>query len=210
MTIRMESTHKFSMESTHKFSMESTHKFSMESTHKFSKTLFFICLAISMGCLAAGYGIAGLWIGAIITIISGLVWLLARKYPFSWLPHICLSVSVGLTVVGLLTGAVPWLMICGSGFALAAWDLLSLEDALRNISYNEQTRRYENKHLQLLTLAVGLGLMLALVGRTLNFEIPFMESTHNFSMVMLLLAALVIFGFERLWAALKKRDMHIQ
>ena len=27
-------------------------------------------------------------------------------------------------------------------------------------------------------------------------------------MLMLLLMALVLFGFERLWSALKKRDMH--
>ena len=45
------------------------------------KIFFVICLVVSMLCLAAGYGIAGQWIGAVIAIITGLAWLLARKYP---------------------------------------------------------------------------------------------------------------------------------
>ena len=159
------------------------------------KTLFFICLIISAGCLAGGYGIAGQWLGAVIAILAGFAWLLAPRYPSSWLPHICLSVSVGLSVIGLLTGTLSWLMICGSGFSLAAWDLVFLDAGLKSSSSDEQTRHYENKHLQVLILTLVLGLMIALIGRTINLEIPFM--------VMLLLATLVIFGFERIWEALK-------
>ena len=98
-----------------------------------------------MLCLAAGYGIAGQWIGAVIAIITGLAWLPARKYPDSGLPLICLVVSVCLAVVGRLTGSPPLLMICGSGFALAVWDLVFLDDALGSNSSGEQTRQYERQ-----------------------------------------------------------------
>jgi hypothetical protein len=164
------------------------------------KSLFVICLAVSMLCLAAGYGITGQWIGAVIAIITGLAWLPARKYPDSGLPFICLVVSVCLAVVGRLTGSPPLLMICGSGFALAVWDLVFLDDALGSNSFGEQTRLYENIHLRTLALALGCGLIVAFVGRLINFQIPFI--------VMMLFIALVIFGLERIWGAIKKRNVH--
>lgn len=165
------------------------------------KIFFVICLVVSILCLAAGYVIAGLWIGAVIAIIAGLAWLPSRKYPSSLLPHICLFASVCLAVVGRLTGSPPLLMICGSGAALAAWDLLFLEDALKGSLYEGQTRRYENKHLKSLALALGSGLMVAFVGRLLNFQIPFV--------VLMLFVVLVVFGLDRVWGYIKKRSMHI-
>jgi hypothetical protein len=164
------------------------------------KIFFAICLVVSMLCLAGGYGIAGQWVGAVIAILNGPGWLLARKYPASWLPHICLFASVCLAVVGQLTGSPPLLMICGSGFTLAAWDLIFLDDALGSNSSGEQTRRHENKHLQSLALALGSGLLVAFLGRLLNLQIPFV--------VMMLFVALVIFGFERIWDTIKKRSTH--
>jgi hypothetical protein len=165
------------------------------------KFFFVMCLIALIFCLAVGYGIAGQWIGAVIAVITGLTWLFARKYPASWLPLICLVASVCLAVVGQLTGASSLLMICSSGFALAVWDLLSLDHALKGSSYGEQTRRYENKHLQSLALALGCGLIIVFVGRLLNSQIPFI--------VMVLFVALVIFGFERIWSTIKKRSMHV-
>ena len=165
------------------------------------KTLFVICLVVSMLCLAVGYGIAGQWIGAVIAIITGLAWLLARRYPTSWLPLMCLSASICLAVVGRLTGSPPLLMICGSGFALAVWDLLFLDDALGSNSSGEQTRQYESKHLQSLALALGSGLLVAFLGRLLNLQIPFV--------LLMLFIALVIFGLDRIWGHIKKRSMHI-
>jgi hypothetical protein len=162
------------------------------------KTFFVICLVVSMLCLTAGYGFAGQWIGAVIAIISGLSWLLARKYPLSWLPHLCLFMSVSLAVAGQVTGTPPVLMICGSGFALAAWDLICLDGALGTNSSGEQTMRYENKHLQSLALALGSGMLVAFLGGLFHLQIPFA--------VMMLLVALVIFGFERVWGTIKKRN----
>jgi hypothetical protein len=154
-------------------------------------------MVVSMLCLIAGYTLTGQWIGAVIAIISGLAWLPARKYPASWLPQICLFASVCLAVAGQLTRTPPFLMICGSGFALATWDLVLLDDGLGTNSSGEQTRRYENKHLQSLALALGCGLLVALIGGALNLQIPFI--------VMMLFVALVLFGFERIWGTFKNR-----
>ena len=98
----------------------------------FRKALFVICLMISVLCLAAGYGIAGYWVGAAIAILMAPAWWLAQKYAS--LPTVCLSVIVGLAVVGTLIGCSLAWMIVGSAAALAAWDLLFLDSALGNHS----------------------------------------------------------------------------
>jgi hypothetical protein len=164
------------------------------------KFLFFICLVISIACLAVGYLTSGLWIGSVIAIITGLIWLTARKNPTSWLPLLCLLASVCLAVVGRLIGASSLLMICGSGFSLATWDLLFLENELKHSSYDEQTRRYENKHLLSLALVLGFGLTVTFIGRLLTFKVPFV--------VMMFFIALFVFALERIWGKIKKRGMH--
>ena len=161
------------------------------------KVLFFVCMILSVFCLAAGYAIARQWIGACAAILIVPAWLFVRKHPGTWLLSICLFASVGLAVTGRLTGSPSWLMICSSGIALAVWDLLFLDDAMGSKSSNEQSRRYESRHLQSLALALGSGLLVAFLGRLLNLQIPFIA--------MMLLIALLIFGFERIWGLSKNR-----
>lgn len=161
------------------------------------KTFFAVCLVVSVLCLATGYGIAGQWIGAVMAIITGSAWLLARKYPASWLPHICLLASVCMAVVGRLTGSSPLLMICSSGIALAVWDLLLLDTALGSNSSGEQTRQCEDKHLQSLVLVLGFGLFVVFLGRLLTLQIPFV--------LLVLFVALAVFGLDRAWGYIKKQ-----
>jgi hypothetical protein len=165
------------------------------------KILFVLCVVLSILCLAAGYAMVGHWVGAVIVIITGLCWIPARKDLGAWLPHLCLFAFVFLAVVGRLTGSTTFLMVCGSGLALAAWDLFFLDEELKGSTYGEQTRRFENKHLQSLTLALGFGLMAAFVGRLLNFQIPFA--------ILMLFVLMVVFGLDRVWGYTKKRKMHI-
>jgi hypothetical protein len=160
------------------------------------KTLFVICLSLAVLCLAAGYGMAGQWMGAMLAILMGPAWLLARKYPGSRLPLVCLLVTVGFAVAGRLIGSPPFLMIFASTAALAVWDLSYLNSALGNPSSVEQTRHYENRHLQSLALALGSGLLAILLGRFLKIQIPFP--------VWMLFIALILFALDRVWGYIKK------
>jgi hypothetical protein len=160
------------------------------------KSLFAAGLVVLALCLAAGYAIAGQWIGTAAALMTGPAWLLARKYPASGLPLGCLLVSIGLAVVGRLTGAPPVLMIGGAGIALAVWDLLVLDVALGGASSAEQTRAYEASHVRSLGLALGGGLAGALLGRWLQLQIPFF--------ITALLIALAVFGLDRAWGYVKK------
>jgi hypothetical protein len=123
-------------------------------------------------------------------------WLLARKYPNSALALVCLLASVSLAVAGTLIGAPSLWMIFGSTFALAAWDLLLLDSSLGNNSPGGQTRQYENKHLQSLMLALGLGLLAILPGRLLDVQIPFI--------VLMLFVIFMLFALDRVWGYIKR------
>ena len=160
------------------------------------KTFFAFCVVVSALCLTAGYAIAGHWFGMVMSIITGLAWLLARKYPASWLPPICLLGSVCLAVAGRLTGSPPLLTICGSGIALAVWDLLLLDAALGSNISEEQTHHYENKHLQSLVLALGSGLFVAFLGRLLTLQTPFV--------LLVLFVALAVFSLDRALGHIQK------
>ncbi len=155
------------------------------------KTFFVVCLVASVFCLAVGYGLTGQWFGAVMAILTGFTWLLGQKYLTSKLPPFCLLVSTCLAVVGLLTGASPGLMICGSAVALAVYDLLLLDIALGSSSSGEQTRPYEIQHLQSLALALGSGLLGVLLGRWLRLELSFF--------VLVGFVAVAVFGLARVW-----------
>jgi uncharacterized membrane protein len=130
--------------------------------------------------------------------VLALAWLLAWKYPSLLLPHLCLIVSILLGVTGILSGVPSWLMICGAAAALAAWDLLLLISALKNVSATGKNRLYEVWHFQSLALAVGGGLLVAFLGQMLSFQIPFP--------ILLILTAGVVFLLERVSRIIKKRS----
>src|SRR5512138_311364 len=161
------------------------------------KFIFAACLLVSTLCLAAGYGIIGKWAGTVLAVITGLTWLLARKYPASGLPLICLLASVCMAVVGQLTGSPSLLMICGAAVALAVWDLLLLDVALEGTSSDEQTRRYEDKHILSLVLALGSGLVVVVLGRLIILQIPFV--------MLVLLVALAAFSLDRVWVRIERQ-----
>ena len=152
--------------------------------------------------LISGYHAIGNLIGLLISGLNLLAWLLywwlsrraAASEFVSGLPPVCLFVSVGLAVSGLLLGAPAFLMIAAAGLSLAVWDLLALDVALSDRILEEQGRRYEMRHLRSLGVALSSGLLLSCGVRLVSFGISFV--------VLLLLVACVIFSLDRLWAAL--------
>lgn len=160
------------------------------------KIFLILFLILSVLCLAAGYAVAGHWIGAMSAIVLVPAWWLARRNPDSPLPFLCLSGSIALAVAGILLGTPSLWMIFGSGLALAGWDILLLDAALGNSSSGVQTRQYESRHLQALLLALGSALAATLLGRAFSIQMPFV--------LLILLLVLMLFALDRVWETLKK------
>lgn len=122
--------------------------------------------------LAGGYGLGGSWLGVWAVLIMMASWFACRTYDFRWMPSVLLIVYTGIAAAGILTTVSPALMIAGSAFALAGWELADQgagqgepSTALRNL--------YQREHLKLALMSIGLGLLVAESGLLVQIAIPF-------------------------------------
>ncbi len=136
----------------------------------------------------------GPWIAGLVLVFTLLAWLFAIKWPFGFLSSSALVFSVSLAAAGLLTGAMPLLMMLGAALALAGWDVVLWDRSLTNNSPSTSLTLIESKHYQSLALALGLGLLAIVAGRLVRFQIPFGW--------MVVLVILTLFSLERIWHTL--------
>ncbi len=133
-----------------------------------------ICAAISLLCLAAGFGLAGHW--EILLAIPALLLcgLLTRKTAGTATASLLLVLCTLCAALALLADISPYLMITGCSFALVAWDsaLYSFPSA-GNSTLHSSSQRLETLHLRDLVIAIGLGLLLALLGLGIRLHLPF-------------------------------------
>ena len=158
------------------------------------KILRYVCPMISVTCLGIGFATTGSWIAALVMVFSLLTWLSAIKWPFGFPPSWTLVFSVSLAAAGLLTGAMPLLMLLGAALALAGWDVVLWDRSLTNNSPPTSLTLIESKHYQSLVMALGLGLLAILAGRLFRFQISF-----GWMVVIVILA---LFSLERIWHTL--------
>jgi hypothetical protein len=149
-------------------------------------------------CLAAGYAANGWGIVVMAGASTGLVWWLANKWPATSLPSAAFVVSIAWGAVGLLTSAPALLMILSAAFALASWDLVLFNYILADkpISSTPTIALFQNRHYRSLALALGLGLLIVLAGRTIQVQFSFV--------IMGLFVLLALFSIDRIWRALKE------
>ena len=158
----------------------------------FKRTLYFLAsLCIAAACLTAAYAAVGRWQLAAASLLLGLSWFLVWKFAAVDAAPLFLCAAVALCALGILLGCQPWLMICAAAAALAAWDLHLLDSALKKFPTPAPYRFYQARHVKWLFLSLGGGLLAALLGQFLSFQLPFW--------VMLLLAAGFVFLLERVW-----------
>jgi hypothetical protein len=149
----------------------------------------------SLACLNAGFAGAGQWIALLGVLMALLAWLAAYKWGSGFFPTTALVLSIGLGVAGLMMSAPPVWMLLGSTFACAGWDILLFQNILSDDLPAQGVDPFEKRHYRNLTMALGLGLLFAVAGSMVRIQIPFGW--------MIVLAAVALFGLERLWRNLK-------
>jgi hypothetical protein len=165
------------------------------------KPFFWTCLILSILAWCAGYVAIGKWVGTGLALLLGLTWLAVWKYSKPKLASLCLLASILLGAGGILMGAPTWLMLCGAALALTAWDLLLLILALKQTAPVDDDLPYERQHFKLLLPAAGGGLLAALLGQFLSFQVPFF--------ILLLLSGGIVFILERVWRSIRKRHLEV-
>jgi hypothetical protein len=146
------------------------------------KALWLFGLAVALVCLAGGYAMTAYWFVAAAVLAPVGALLFSKKFKAGWVPDLCLFGLVCLAAAGLLLQAPPLLMVLGTTAGLAAWDLENLDRRVGTGEATPSARRFEQRHLLVLAAALGLGLLMAALGRLVAIQIPFV-----------LLLALVIF-----------------
>ena len=162
------------------------------------RTISLACAIMCTICLAAGHAVNGWGIVVMAAASTGLAWWLANKWPAAWLPSAALAISMAWGAAGLLASAPSLLMILSATFALASWDLVLFDHILADdpIASTSTIALFQNRHYRDLALALGLGLLIVLVGRTIRVQISFV--------IIGLLVLLALFSIDRIWRALKE------
>ncbi len=151
-------------------------------------------LVATTACLATGYLAFGLWIILPILLLVALVGLSAWREPSTWMPTLALAVNAGLAAIGLLSGAMPFLMILSATLGLAVWDLEMLDRDLMKGTAIPEAVRFEKKHYAILVVALVPGLLAAAASQVVRIHIPFI--------VMMLLAILAFACLIQVWSLL--------
>ena len=138
-----------------------------------TKILARSCALLSILFLLAGYILGRDWILLLLLLAIPLTWVLFRKSFAGLLLSILLFEYVFLAALGLVLHLSPYLLIVGSAFALAGWELARFWLKLRDAPMRLQDQPLEALHNRDLALAIGVGLLLALVGLNIRLQLPF-------------------------------------
>jgi hypothetical protein len=130
-------------------------------------------LAASVTCLAAAYGTAGLWVPVCLMPLPGVLLLFHQRIHGGWAPPVFLALMMCASASGALAGAPALLLIPGSAFALAAWDLADFSRSVHSSGSRRTSAALARRHAASLVRAIGLGLLAACGGAFLSFPLPF-------------------------------------
>ncbi len=135
-----------------------------------------------------GYGLGGLWIWVLASIVMGSLWLLGQRLDWPWTTPVALVFFVGAAMIGLWLGLASGLLLLGVVLALSAWDLDHFARRLRSVERVEKSHELKRRHIGRLMAVDALGLLLG--GAALAIEIQFGFYT------VLLLALLAVVGLS--------------
>lgn len=115
---------------------------------------------------------------------------LTRGVKGEWPGMVVFGCLLLLSVAGVLVGVSQWLILSASVFSLITWDLLSLEKRVRIQPDCPQLERLIQAHIKLLLPVSGSGLVLVLLGGSLQLNFPFI--------LIIALALTIFFGLDRI------------
>jgi hypothetical protein len=131
------------------------------------------CLAISSGCLAAGYILAGYWLIFLAFPLLSITWLLTYKRSRYVSASILLLGYVILASIGIIAELSSALMVVACTMALASWDLLLSDRSASRSSPGKPIGYLEKYHRNSLALATSTGLILSLISANISLRFSF-------------------------------------
>jgi len=108
--------------------------------------------------MIAAYALSALWVGSVISLALGLIWLVGQQRQVKWLVDLGLIAFIVMVAFGVWWGMGAGWMLFSTVAALAAWDLAHFARRLEQADQVAAEARLRQAHLQQLLLIVGLGI----------------------------------------------------
>lgn len=125
-------------------------------------------LALVLGCAANGF-----WLGALVAVLLGALWLAGWPRGWDWANPLALVGNVTTAALGVWLGGAPWALLLGVVATLAAWDLCHFAAQLRHTPQVIGEVALVTAHLRRLGVATGAGLLLGGLALTLRLGLSF-------------------------------------
>ena len=151
---------------------------------------------LAAAVLAVGYGVNGLWVGALVCLALGDLWLLAQRRAWGWGASVVLVFLTGLAAIGVWLNVSPDWMLVGAVIVLCTWDLDHFVQRMSEAGHVEGALELERSHLQRLLLVALLGLLLGAIALRIKITLGFGAA--------LLLALLAVLALSRAIQAMRR------
>ena len=154
---------------------------------------------LSTLALVVGYVSSDIWIGAGLLATLGVLWGFGCLHNWRWIANLAMAGIAIAAAIGIELGVNSGLVLVSILSALAAWDLNAFNHRLQGMREDEKTLALEKSHLNRLSWVIGLGLLLAGAGLTLNWNAGFG--------IVFILSLLVAISFGRIIGFLKDQNV---
>ncbi|MGM0401670.1 MAG: hypothetical protein ACQEQT_10275 [Chloroflexota bacterium] len=148
----------------------------------------FASIILTTFVTALAYGLGDLWIGALMIVGMGSLWLLEQG-DWGRTAPVALISFIGAAVTGLWLGLASGLLLLSVVLALSTWDLDHFARRLRGVDQVEKAHDLERRHVGRLIVVDTLGLILGGAALTLEIRLDFYT--------VLLLALLAVLGLSQ-------------
>ncbi len=163
---------------------------------KFANSLN-ITIAAALAMIAA-YALSALWVGSVIILALGLIWLVGQQRQVKWLVDLGLIAFIVMAAFGVWRGVGAGWMLFSTVVALAAWDLAHFARRLGQVDQVVAEARLRQAHLWQLLMTLGLGFVLGGVALSIQLK---MELGW-----LIGLGLLVVVGLSRVLGLINKQN----
>ena len=136
--------------------------------------VLFGCVIVTVLALGAGYLIGGSWVGALVVVGIGGMWLLAHligNHPagnlLAWLS------LTGGAAIGVAIDLPAGLMLVAAVAALCAWDVAHYEQRLGEAARIESSGALDRQHMSRLALTAAAGLAIGAMALLIRVDLGF-------------------------------------
>jgi len=157
------------------------------------KKVLLALIVTTTAAFSLGYGAGSEFIVAMISIASGIAWLLLEIFEKRFLNSIFFIIFTILAILGCLKSMSSLILLIGFTTNLAAWDLSRFLLRSLNLANVENKAGFGTRHLYRLSITIGAGFLLALPPIFITFPLSFVTVFFITLLGMIVLSRFILY-----------------